>query len=186
MTKKKTASKKLKPDDLTALVQQVALRDLRLVGCKTLFATPEIGLPESLEQSINVKTARGDGDDSNRLTCVITFRIVGNHADSELPEGVNALNLEAMFALLYDFESLGGVSNQQLQEFGQRNALFNVWPYWREFVQTMTTRMGMPPLKVPLMRPGKLEFTEDKQSPSDGDVPTPAEQKHPTKKKRRS
>ena len=27
----------------------------------------------------------------------------------------------------------------------------NAWPYWREFVQSMSTRMGFPALTVPLL-----------------------------------
>ena len=51
-----------------------------------------------------------------------------------------------------------------LSEPAQRNAVFafvsgstmvHVWPYIRELVQSMTTRMGLPPLVLPLLVLGK-------------------------------
>ena len=43
------------------------------------------------------------------------------------------------------------VMASDLQAFAQFNATFNAWPYWREFVQSMTGRMGLPVVTVPIL-----------------------------------
>lgn len=39
--------------------------------------------------------------------------------------------------------------SEELKTFGQRNVLINTWPYAREIISTMTTRLGFPPLIIP-------------------------------------
>jgi hypothetical protein len=44
------------------------------------------------------------------------------------------------------------VSKEDLDAFAPATATFNVWPYFREFVQSATCRMGLPPLTLPFFR----------------------------------
>lgn len=37
-----------------------------------------------------------------------------------------------------------------LEEFGRHNVGYHVWPYWREYVQSVCARMGIPPIPVPM------------------------------------
>lgn len=148
-----------KPDSLSPLVQQVSLAELRLLSSRTLLSVPAGEKPPGeLHQKINVQTGRGRIGEADHLLCVLTFAL---SAEGATPEQPQVFLIEAQFALAYTFLSLDGVPDDLLQEFGQRNALHNAWPYWREFVQTMTSRMGLPALKVPLMRPGDLNFKRE-------------------------
>jgi len=47
------------------------------------------------------------------------------------------------------------------------NPISTAWPYWREFVQSMSSRMGFPALTVPLLeiRPKKAAAKEVKSQP---------------------
>ena len=56
--------------------------------------------------------------------------------------------LEAMYGLPEDQMP----SDAQIKAFGRTNGMLNVWPYWREFVQSATMRAGLPPLTLPLFR----------------------------------
>lgn len=40
----------------------------------------------------------------------------------------------------------------ELEAFANLNGVFNAWPYFREFVQSVTTRMGLPPFVLPVFR----------------------------------
>jgi len=40
----------------------------------------------------------------------------------------------------------------QLKSFARANAMLNVWPYWRDFVQSTVQRAALPPLTLPLFR----------------------------------
>jgi hypothetical protein len=164
MVKSKT---KTSVDRILGLVQQVALEDLRLATCRCRFAPQPSPPPTDLAQKINVQTALVENNGAH-LVCLITLTIADVPAgldpkNDSPPEGGTILMIDAGFQITYGLKSAEGVTHEQMQDFGQINALHNVWPYWREFVQTMTGRMGLPALKIPLMRPGDLNFTKDEE-----------------------
>ena len=37
-----------------------------------------------------------------------------------------------------------------LEEFGKTNALFHIWPYWRELIQSTCARFGLPAMVLPM------------------------------------
>lgn len=39
-----------------------------------------------------------------------------------------------------------------IQEFAQRNAGYHVWPYWREYVQSVCSRMHLPAVIMPMFQ----------------------------------
>jgi hypothetical protein len=55
---------------------------------------------------------------------------------------------EAEYQLVSDFTP----SEKQIEAFRAANAVFNCWPFFREFVQTSVTRMHFPPPPVPFLR----------------------------------
>ena len=57
--------------------------------------------------------------------------------------------IEATFLLTYAIEN-EGPTEREAEAFAAATATYNVWPYWREFVQSMTTRMGLPGITIPL------------------------------------
>lgn len=87
-----------------------------------------------------------------------TFTLVGRDTAENTEE---KLHIEALFVLQYKVPSFDGLSKANIDAFGELNGVFNVWPYWREFVQNMTVRMGLPPLTVPVYRP--LALTPSKR-----------------------
>jgi hypothetical protein len=70
-------------------------------------------------------------------------------------EGENSLmEIEARFLLTYAVNSMEGLTKEHFDAFAEHNGIFNVWPYWREYVQSATLRMGLPALTVPVYRIG--------------------------------
>lgn len=53
--------------------------------------------------------------------------------------------------LVYRF-SAGVPARADLAEFAKLNGMYNAWPYLREIVQSMTLRMGISPLVLPMFR----------------------------------
>ena len=37
-----------------------------------------------------------------------------------------------------------------LEEFGNANALYHIWPYWRELIQNTCSRFGLPHMALPM------------------------------------
>ena len=141
------------------LLPQVQLHDLRLLNtsCSVPAAGPPKPTPE-LRQSITVNSSRTTQPPA--IVVQISFSLVG--ADAEKREG---LHVEATFGLMYLTRSVEPIAPEVLAEFSQTVGVQNVWPYWREFVQSMTARMGLPPLRMPLLNPAQLTFTPDQNKP---------------------
>ena len=143
--------------DLSPLLPQVQLHDLRLLNtsCSVPAAGPPKPTPE-LRQSITVNSSRITQPPA--IMVQISFSLVG--ADAEKREG---LHMEATFGLMYLTRSQEIIPPEVLAAFSQTVGVQNVWPYWREFVQSMTGRMALPPLRMPLLNPTQLTFTPDQK-----------------------
>jgi hypothetical protein len=162
MAKKKqppVASGPVSAVDLSPLLSQVQLHDLRLLNtsCSLPAAGPPKPTPE-LRQSITVNSSRTTQPPA--VMVQVSFSLVG--ADAEKQEG---LRVEATFGLMYLTRTQEPISPDVLAAFSQAVGVQNVWPYWREFVQSMTARMGLPPLRMPLLNPAQLTFTPN-QTPA--------------------
>lgn len=42
-----------------------------------------------------------------------------------------------------------------IKKFGEVNALFHIWPYWREYVHQALSRLRIPEIVVPMFIPGQ-------------------------------
>ncbi|RME41901.1 MAG: hypothetical protein D6788_00185 [Planctomycetota bacterium] len=60
--------------------------------------------------------------------------------------------MKAMFEARYLLPEDANPSEEAIAFFACTNGVFNLWPYWREFVQSMASRMGLPRLTVPTYR----------------------------------
>lgn len=72
-----------------------------------------------------------------------------------------ACTLEAEYSINPKFKP----TPEQLKAFHHGNAVFNCWPYFREFVQNSALRMHLPPPPVPFLRmmPPRTESERPKQ-----------------------
>jgi len=158
MAKKKqtaTADKPIHPIDLTPLVQQAELHDLRLLESVSVVSLTG-AMPPEVTQTITVGSKQGN--EGRSIMARITLLLTGANAD-----GTEGLRVGATFGLTYNFPSLDGVGDEMTNGFCRVIGLNNAWPYWREFVQSMIGRMGLPPFHVPLLRLNQLVETKDQQ-----------------------
>jgi hypothetical protein len=54
--------------------------------------------------------------------------------------------------LRYGFPDGLDFAPEELAAFARLNGVFNAWPYFREFLQSATTRMGLPQFVLPVFR----------------------------------
>jgi hypothetical protein len=88
--------------------------------------------------------------------------------------------IEAQFLLVYSVPSTEGIEDRNLSAFVEINGVYNAWPYWREYVQNVSVRMGLPPITVPVYRipePSKVTTTA-----SESGSPTPGAPEGPASK----
>jgi hypothetical protein len=74
--------------------------------------------------------------------------------------------ISATFRLAY--RSAEPITEPVWREFGPRNVRTNVWPYAREFIQSMTQRMGWPSFVLPVSTSPKLRHGRARASPPSG------------------
>jgi len=140
---------------VSELVDQMKLADLRLVRghCEVMWPLDK-KLSSELVQSAGVQATAIKGPNSLPLILArLAFSIVG-----KTTEGTEALKVEAVFGLTYAVKWNKEPSEEDIGIFSQAVGVNNAWPYWREFVQSSTVRMGMPPLIVPLLRLDEMSF----------------------------
>ncbi|HGM5834611.1 TPA: hypothetical protein ACKP36_003031 [Serratia marcescens] len=57
------------------------------------------------------------------------------------------LCIEATFEAIYQAKK--ELEKNELEAFSAKNVGYNVWPYWREYLQSTCSRVGVNPIKVP-------------------------------------
>ena len=72
--------------------------------------------------------------------------------------------IKARFLLTYALANVTGLRKANCQHFGAHNGVYNAWPFWREFVQSATARMGLPVLTLPVYRIGMLPTSGTRKS----------------------
>jgi preprotein translocase subunit SecB len=65
-------------------------------------------------------------------------------------------HIDVTFSLTYSLTSLDEIDDEKVDAFGKMNAVYNAWPYVREFVQSTLARMGLPALTLPVLTSGLL------------------------------
>jgi hypothetical protein len=127
---------------------RVAIQTVRLVA-SNFWQKPTAGAPNS-EVHIDC-TVKTEADKKNGGVLVFpTFKL--NAFDPKRGVDKPDVYIEATFVLVYRAERIGKLKNENFQAFGNTNGIFNAWPYWREYVQNTVTRMGLPPLTIPVFR----------------------------------
>ena len=131
-------------DMLTAL----DLKSIRLINSSTT-RNPDLEIGAS---AINVEktTESAIKEDNKKLFRFIEhieLKAVLKDSEQEI------FTLSGSFLLNY--QSPIEVDSILLEMFASRNLSIHSWPYLREFVQSMSTRMGLPPVLLPLLLPRK-------------------------------
>ncbi len=105
----------------------------------------EVALPEATPE-IGVNVEWNVAEDTTLLGCILSF--VTLFDDEEDPP----YRVGAGFRVLYEVKGDDPLSSEDANQFAHWNALFNAWPYWREFLTSITNRAQLPQFVAPVMR----------------------------------
>jgi preprotein translocase subunit SecB len=131
-----------------------SLRDMRIfTGAFNFVRFPGDDLTFDLEVS---PSARLD-DEDDFFVVEVEYEVKIRKGDPDPAEDKDAgtiANLEFTIAALYTLELRGATApdDEELDAFSKSAAMLAVHPYAREFVQSMTSRMGLPPLTLDMIR----------------------------------
>lgn len=116
------------------------------------------GEPESegVTQSFSAVTGVSKSEQTNEYIFKFSagVRLVEKeHQEDSIKENTNdytLLEVKADFYAVYSFSQ--ELNEEELQLFAEHNVVYNVWPYWREYVQNTCFRMNIPPFQIPFFR----------------------------------
>jgi hypothetical protein len=167
---------KLDMQALARVAQWRALEDIYLVDAK-ISRSAIIELPEDLSLEHKCETNilfEKEKPNINKIFC--NFRVAAFSSAS--PDKL-VMKIEASFCTSYVYQGKYPYDNfdDELEYWFNICPISDAWPYWREFVQSMSTRMGFPALAVPL-----LEIVPQK-SLGKGTKGQPGKKKSPRRKK---
>ena len=89
------------------------------------------------------------------ISLQVGFKMAGTESPDE-PEATRNEEPMVTVSCSYDVEYVVREgfqpSKAQIDAFREGNAIFNVWPYFREYLQSSLQRMGFPPFVAPFLK----------------------------------
>jgi hypothetical protein len=156
------------------VAQKYSLQEIYLVDAK-ISRDPLIESPEALSLEHKCDTEILEVDKEKGIWFIrCNFRVAAY--DGQEPSKL-IMKIEASFCTSFVEKSqpdlmLDDEGPETLLAYAEHimtvNPISNAWPYWREFVQSMSARMGYPALTVPLLEivPKKAATQEVKSQPA--------------------
>lgn len=133
---------------------RVQIQDVRLIRCNCRLEPGALAPPHPprLQANFAHEASTQVGPDRTRITVVTRFRFSAIREESEKHEP--CVGIEASFLVTYAADGLSGLGPEHFSSFGALNGVFNAWPYWRELLHNLTSRMGLPAFVLPVLRLG--------------------------------
>ena len=115
------------------------------------------------------------------LTLDTDFKFaIAREGQKDNPVVLIECRFEGQYALVPEYIP----SQEQIEAFRTANAVFNCWPFFREYVQNTTVRLGFPPPPIPFLRMTQKQVVEATTSELAAPVPTIETRAARTKRKR--
>jgi preprotein translocase subunit SecB len=126
------------------------INDVRLARAKVTADRPGNALDNPITLSIGVKAKQVETP-AGQLLVEVSFRLTGSKKDGQ-SRNRTIVGVECTFEVSYQLRPAFTPTAEQVKAFTDGNAIFNCWPYCRQYVQDMILRMGYPPLILPFLR----------------------------------
>ncbi|MCK9488497.1 MAG: hypothetical protein M0Q42_03685 [Xanthomonadales bacterium] len=75
-------------------------------------------------------------------------QVPSGRSESDPESGQQLATIEATFIAEYEMQS--DLDTAALNEFALHNAIWNIWPFWREYCASQALRMNLPKVMLPL------------------------------------
>lgn len=95
--------------------------------------------------------ARGE----RQFDVLVDFVLESHDMNAEVEAGEvsnKVFRITATYLLRYENDKLDEHEDASLQAFAKVNAVYNAWPFWREYVHGVMGKMGMAPATLPVFR----------------------------------
>jgi hypothetical protein len=140
------------------LHQRASISRIRLARARLAAASVDITPDSRIEVAFAIRSKALEGP-QGILRLEITFRMTGT--ERYAAEGVEAIAeskpeskvlVECVYETDYDLMDDFEPTPRHIKAFQDGNAIFNAWPYFREYLQSSLQRMGLPAMAAPFLR----------------------------------
>lgn len=130
--------------------RNAAMDTIRLVRAKLSSDRPNEthGRPISLVYQFKAEQYEVS---AGALMVEVDFGLTGSE-ENEKSKSKCPLSVECTFEVTYRLHPDFQPSEDQVKAFKDGNAIFNCWPYCRQYIQDAVQQMGYPPLTLPFLR----------------------------------
>jgi hypothetical protein len=135
---------KISPEEYRKILEALELDTLYLSELSSKFR--EEFLSQSLKLEIDEKESFVQ--ENNILKVVYTFKLTAKDDSMEEP----GITLHARYTVRYQVTKEVQVTKEFMKVFSDLTIGMLLWTYFRELVNNMVYRMGMPPLVLPLKK----------------------------------
>lgn len=134
------------------VARDVQLQNVSLASTSTESNLDPLDIPDAFELSVGYRTAhRLPEGHPNHLYVLAGLRVEAGPQNDETSEPY--LVLEVEFELVYALKNAGDYPADAIEYFSELNGPYNAWPYFREFLQSISTRVGLGGIVLPVFRP---------------------------------
>ena len=151
--------------DLNRIISVIQIESVRLREAHCRAAVQPSEIADAIKVTTSRKTAvikEPTDDRACRIETAFTMEVRSADGDEKLQA-----EIRGTFELSYEIPDGESFSSEELEAFGEVNAVFNAWPYWRELVQVSLARMSMPPLTVPVFRVVPADTADEAEDDED-------------------
>ena len=151
-------------DSFQKVVEAASLEEVSLVFSKCECRVPSYFIsPDEIviefEKEIIPEILKQKQDDDGEIYSHIYFTAIGISKKSikelKIKKGGTLFSISVSYAVIYDIDDIKTLDQKMLTVFGTKNAFYNAYPYIREFIHHMSTRLSIPPITLPLLKPGE-------------------------------
>lgn len=152
-------------DRASLISRHVELESISLAEATLHTSFDPLASPESVQLSQRYRThyelpdARPD-----HVYVSVELKLEAAEPHNEVPAR-ELLQLEATYLAIYRLTGAATYPSDALEHFASLNGPYNVWPYWRELIQTVTGRVGLGGLVLPVFRPPIREVDDQEELP---------------------
>jgi len=112
-------------------------------------------LPKTAQLSHGVNVTYGYSAEAKHIQVLVAFFVSAKTNSGD--QGRDIFQIECRFALDYVLSGDEPPGDEEVAAFAKLNGIYNAWPYCREYVQSTASRMGLPPIVLPVLMPGAIE-----------------------------
>lgn len=135
---------KIKPEEYNKTLAAIELKTMFLKETRSKL---DEGLVKS-EITIDVNETSSFEQKGRLLEVEYTFKLTGRSPESASP----CVALHTKYLVRYKVSGTTRVTNEFMKVFSEITVGTLLWSYFREFVNNMVYRMGLPPLILPIKR----------------------------------